>query len=406
MVFALICANAASASAQQWQSVGTIPFSGWLVDMQFVDRVHGFALDSRGGLFRTASGGRVWERAAAPTPSIATQLAFVDSAVGIMVCDSSGPDFTWFLNVYRTTDAGDTWALVYQEADSGHRAGRAWDAAVIAPNLIALSGTAAVYISRDMGATWSRMATPAKIGGAQAEDWNCLDVSDERIWIGGESSRTCWVSLDGGANWSSRLSLEYPPHGIALGENVVLVAERVRVHVSYDDGDTWQTYPVDRDRFPGALLDNIVVLGDGSALLTAGSRVLRMSPLGEFEDTRLPRAPNQSLGQLSSPASGECWVVNASTGEVFYYVGRVGAAPGAPQAQRFVKTDDAARRLIIRGDVGTNELDVVICNLRGDIVNACVERDDATEVRVDLGSLNAGYYVCRVGNESFAFWVR
>lgn len=79
-----------------------------LVDIAFVDSLHGVIIDHYSNVLLTSDGGDTWSYKLLPQFSIANRVAY-PSLDSIFICDSLG-------KVWRSIDRGNSWKVVYQSA--------------------------------------------------------------------------------------------------------------------------------------------------------------------------------------------------------------------------------------------------------------------------------------------------
>lgn len=213
-------------------------------------------------IWHTRDGGVTWVRQFINTDSTAFYdcLTFFDAQTGVAFSDASRGRTT----ILRTTDAGESWALLPADAVpaplEGEGAFAASGGCVTSfgsrDGWMALGAPAARLLrSRDGGATWSSHATPlvagASAGGAAVHFRDPL----VGILVGGDignynadtSSAVVAVTTDGGETWTLR---PRPPRpGAMFGvtwvpgadEGTALVASPGGLFLTRDAGESWTT---------------------------------------------------------------------------------------------------------------------------------------------------------------------
>ncbi len=164
--------------------------------------------------------------------------------------------------VYKTTDAGATWQLLFTNPDTGGFldaiAFRDALHGVIGGDPVA--GEMAVFTTEDGGVHWSRRHTPPALPneGAFAASNSCLTLGDDGdIWFatGGTGAARVFHSTDGGVFWTVAttpirsdaasagifsLAFSDARHGIAVGGDYAKDSEsRQNIAVTSDGGRTW-----------------------------------------------------------------------------------------------------------------------------------------------------------------------
>ncbi len=203
-----------SDAARSWHRVGTVPLGDSVGSIGFATQTAGWAVaatqagggaSSRGTLYRTTDGGRVWARSdiCRGTPirsiTISCQTPSFFGTAGIMpaVATDSATDTSQLL-VYTTKSAGHTWSAhtvlagqallryINQKQPIPFSAPNAHDLFVF------VAGT--LYTSVDGGRTWSRLRE-RKLSGYASLDF----VSPDYGWI--KAGNQFDFTTDGGRHW-------------------------------------------------------------------------------------------------------------------------------------------------------------------------------------------------------------
>ena len=165
--------------------------------------------------------------------------------------------------LYKTTDAGATWSLLYTNPDPKgfFDAIQFWDATHGILIGDPVDGFFTIMTTSDGGATWQRQKTPPAMPneGAFAASGTCLIVgskSDAWSATGGPAGARVFHSTNYGVTWtvsttpirndvaaqqaSSRLAFRDSMHGIAVGGNYPKPADTSQnIAVTSDGGKTW-----------------------------------------------------------------------------------------------------------------------------------------------------------------------
>lgn len=181
-----------------WEVVTTAAVGDAFETAILLDEKLGWALNHRGELFKSNSGGISWTKISALTEfTCANQIQFANGNDGwILEC----------LSIWRTRDAGVTWQKKLSTSTPGVT-GPPGGMFVIDSNTVAVSGTGGqVYLSKDGGETWN-IKTP--IAGDNIDFSDVWFVNPEHGWVtgtqiivAGESSRPLLLeTTDGGETW-------------------------------------------------------------------------------------------------------------------------------------------------------------------------------------------------------------
>ena len=180
-----------------WQRQRTSSLA-WLHAVFFVDQNRGWVVGSRGTLLTTTDGGTNWRAMVHPTEDNIRDIYFADDLNGLIVCErniydlKSNTDARTYL--MKTEDGGQHWQQVSMRGvDPNARivraiftgAGRGW----------AFGEAGIVYVTNDMGATWTRLPAPTRyllLGG----DF----INENDGWLVGAGA-TILQTADGGESW-------------------------------------------------------------------------------------------------------------------------------------------------------------------------------------------------------------
>jgi photosystem II stability/assembly factor-like uncharacterized protein len=171
-----------------WKAA-SVPTSSDVVDTSWTNQATGYALDTRGGLFRTANGGASWQTLSpgAATPASAV-LALADNSTVLLV----GPT-----GVRRAISGGPFTAVAGRPvADAALNAGRLAGGAIVAWGV----GTRNLLLSTDKGSTWKSIKLPdgkrtriRQVSFVNGSVGYVIDTSG-RLWSTANAGRT-WREL-------------------------------------------------------------------------------------------------------------------------------------------------------------------------------------------------------------------
>lgn len=197
--------------------------------------------------------------------------------------------------------------------------------------MVAGTHPAALYLSRDRGASWRRLDCPfpercAFIGRPRVTGIVFDPLEPERLWVGAEIGGV-WTSPDLGASWEARNSglLSEDIHGLAVianGGRRLFATTNKGLHESTDDGLTWRHQPLDS---PWQYTRVIEPAGD-SLWLTNGNgppgstgRLLRSDDGGgAWRDAGLPGPLNSTPWCIAAnPADPALMFVATNLGQLF-----------------------------------------------------------------------------------------
>lgn len=167
--------------------------------VEFADEDNGWVTFSLGGLLHTSDGGQTWVTQQAEIfPGVffnfdgVTDIEFRDSNNGWVIVAS--PNTGW---LYRTQDGGDTWEYIFQYQSPFYEVHFFNDSTGII-----LTWNKEIFRTTDAGATWA-MDTVAFDNGLDVWSLNDMSfVNDSIGWIAGYNDYTGIVSTkDGGYTW-------------------------------------------------------------------------------------------------------------------------------------------------------------------------------------------------------------
>ena len=268
------------------------------------------------GIMRSADGGENWQRVGI------NQGLHSDALVRTLVYKPVVPESMFCgtdKGLYRSQDGGQNWELVRSPLSDFC----VWAIAIdpVEPSIMyAGTGTptpAAVFRSKDAGATWERRPMEAAeecpaVGSPRVTGIAIDPDNRQNIWLGLEVDGVR-RSTDGGDTWSS-LNGAIPNldvHNVAVAAgppNTVVIVVNNDVYTSTDDGSTWDQLGI-RDVFPmtyprGIMVQpgktNTIFVTIGDSTPGRNGAVMRSEDTGKtWQSMPLPVQPNTAM-----------WVVN------------------------------------------------------------------------------------------------
>ncbi len=261
--------SAASMMNPAWQSLGPVsrPPAGPYAYAGGVGRINKVRVDPNnanvyfgcapgGGIWKTTDAGSNWNLlypdATDEVPSIGFTDIAIDHANSNILYAAAGDDDgldTYGLGIMKSTDGGITWTQSYAPTQGSFTMGRI----LISPtnsNLIMAAARYGLLRSTDAGATWSYATGTA---GTRFRDIEFQPGNDNLVYASSPSG--FWKSSDGGATWSQKA---LPAEASGMQRNAICVtpADANRVYMiasassnsamlgffrSNDAGETWST---------------------------------------------------------------------------------------------------------------------------------------------------------------------
>ena len=288
-----------------------------------------WASGTRGRYAHSIDGGRSWRVDSVPTASGLDFRAVhaLDARRAWLM--SAGEAEKGQARIYRTTDAGSHWSLVYSTAQKGVflDAIAFWDA----QHGIAISdpvdGRFFILTTNDGGGSWARVPPdriPPTLTGeaAFAASGSCLTVDgDNNVWIGtgGGATARVYHSPDRGRTWTVAetpvhagtassgifsLSFRDGRHGVAVGGDYQMVRGGFpNVALTDDGGRTWR---VAKGPLPLGYLSSASYVPGSSTIIAVGLAGTALSS-DNGESWRMVDSTAYNSVHFESPSAG--WAV-------------------------------------------------------------------------------------------------
>lgn len=151
-----------------WSRQLVAPSDGHPKYMKFFDPEAGVLalVGARPVLWRTSDGGQTWApRRVLDIPATVLSWSFVDSDHGWMLATPQAPAELLPARLYRTDDAGRSWADLGPPVPRADQAFQVEFSYLTTGWLTAVASGPYVYRTQDFGATWSKVALPPPTGG-------------------------------------------------------------------------------------------------------------------------------------------------------------------------------------------------------------------------------------------------
>jgi len=291
LLIALLLACPAAATAQ-WTAVPSGTDAEWR-GLSTAGTSVVWASGTRGRYARSTDGGRSWHVDSLPGNSALDLRAVHALDARRAWVMSAGEAEKGQARIYRTTDAGAHWLLVYTTVQKGVflDAIAFWDAqhgiAVSDP----VDGRFFIVTTNDGGSTWSRVPPdrlPAVLPGeaAFAASGTCLTIDGEsNVWIGtgGAAVARVYRSVDRGRTWSVAespihagsassgifgLTFRDDRHGVAVGGDYQMVRGGLpNVALTDDGGRSWR---IAKGPLPVGYLSAVSFVPGSSSLIAVG----------------------------------------------------------------------------------------------------------------------------------------
>ena len=300
----------------------------------------GFDADNGGGLlFKTADGGNTFSEITIPTMTYLNIVHFFDATTGLVMGDPTGTGTYW--EVFRTTDAGATWARVPQANIPAANAGDYGftnQFTAVGDNVWFTSNKGSIYHTTDRGVTWMKHTT-GLTGTSTTAAVRALAFSDAMNGVVVGSTGAMRRTTDGGATFTA-----VTPTGTVYNTNLAAVPGAPNTYVGVsatagatgssvttDGGQTWTVLDMGGDQYTD------VIFFDGQRGWAGGFTGMG-GVGGAFQYTGAPLATRADVVREAAAV-----YPNPTTGRVYL--------TGA-DARETVTVYDQAGRLTLRQPVG------------------------------------------------------
>src|ERR1041385_7136893 len=225
-------AGALSAGTWTDQSSGTAVI---LKSVSIVDDQVAWAVGDSGVALRTTNGGTAWQPVT-PLIDLVNCVSGVSASVAL-VCVYHGDG-----RIYRTTDAGVTWDLVYQNTDP--------DAYMDAVHMFDANNGVAIgdpvagqwlfLKTTDGGATWTPQAGPSQDGSEYGWDNSFEWSGTQNGWVG-KNNPPVFKTTDGGASWTFSPTKTLNSSSVSFKNSAVGMVADSLFCVSTNGGASWDS---------------------------------------------------------------------------------------------------------------------------------------------------------------------
>ncbi len=170
-------------------------------------------------VFRTSDGGQSWQQTTLPTGQLGVnQVQFVNAQDGwILASPGGGAAGSEGVNLFRTTDGGQTWSLVASAPGSlplhGIKSGMGWISATTGwiTGSIAIPNFVYLYRTQDGGVSWQQQSLPSPFPIQATQPPMFFSASEGLLPVTFSTpqgpSFAIYATHDGGATWSSSTPL-------------------------------------------------------------------------------------------------------------------------------------------------------------------------------------------------------
>ncbi len=236
-------------------TVQHLPETDLTMQVKAVDLSVAWSLGFHGTIFRTTNGGATWTSVGHPLAlgSGTTYCIDATSATTAFVCGinydgwfgSAPPNDTTF--IWRTTDGGATWSVVFAQAHGFVDAVR-----MISPtegigvgDPVVAEGRWTIVRTTDSGASWSRIPSePAQINGEVGLYRSLCTYGTNHLWFGtwygSNSSAAVYRSTDAGLTWSrNNTPFQYQAGTVWFSDSLHGLCSETSLARSNDGGVSW-----------------------------------------------------------------------------------------------------------------------------------------------------------------------
>jgi photosystem II stability/assembly factor-like uncharacterized protein len=239
--------------------------------VSFATTKYGWASGPMGALVRTTDGGAHWKRQYVLEPSFVDQDSYTVEALSSSVCWAVGSG-----GIYKTSNAGRTWARVAKKLRPSPYSGNTWELCrFVGSSGWIVSSCGDIIGTKNGGKTWTRQRQAEDGGNDAVTGLSAAKGGHAYIAIDAPGGDYVLATTDGGGNWKQvgqRPFAEYyaDTRGI-WAENpsrVWLADRRGVVYLSEDSGSTWRV--ANTGVGPDTLIVNAIA-GYGTTVCAVGS---------------------------------------------------------------------------------------------------------------------------------------
>jgi len=190
-----------SDGGKTWNKIHGTAVGGKFDAVAFIDRKHGWAVNSKGQVWQSEDGGQSWIEISKLKPSGSDDWQF-NSAVQLQFIDDRNGWIIETLSIWRTVDGGASWRKVFPPSPSEASVkGQPTSGSFLNSKSVWISGASGeVYDTKDGAETW-RIQTLLTNG--DFTDVYFLDGQTGWLlgYVGGESGSYLFRTDDGGQSW-------------------------------------------------------------------------------------------------------------------------------------------------------------------------------------------------------------
>jgi len=180
-------------------SDGTYPGSFGFYQLAFTDTENGYVGGYDGAILRTSDAGSNWQALTTGSQDVFRQIRFADANVGYALA-GVGANFSNPSQIYKTTDAGETWTRI-QDFSGSRSLGDLYFTSPQVGFIAGYDAGEAIFKTTDGGVTWTRTYTGAPHGVLQA-----IRFAGPNVGFAAGTDGTIVSTSDGGTTWTQETS--------------------------------------------------------------------------------------------------------------------------------------------------------------------------------------------------------